>query len=291
MTLPNAARPVDRPLSPAFVVPNGACDAHVHMVANAEAFPLWEGRVENPPPGPNFYDWLQMFERHLAVLGMERTVFVHSILYGGDNSVTIEAVRHFGARARGVGLLPDGASEPEIDRLADANIKALRLNYVHGGILTWGGAKTMGPALAARGMHLQMLAHADRHIEQIAEDVRAFPCPVVFDHCGWPADDLSPKTPGFRALCKLVGEGYAYVKLSAIYRLAADWTHTAPLVEALVKANPERCLWGSDWPHLMLGTAAQPDAGALLNAFGETVTDAETRRRILVTNPEVLFGF
>ena len=291
MTLPNAALPVDRPLSPTFAVPAGACDAHVHMVANAEAFPLWEGRVENPAPGPTFYDWLQMFERHLAVLGMARTVFVHSILYGGDNSVTIEAVRHFGDRARGVGLLPDDATDKDIDRFAAVGIKALRLNYVHGGILTWEGAKAHAPALAARDMHLQMLAHADRHIADIAEDVRTLPCPVVFDHCGWPADDLSPKTQGFRALCDLVAEGHAYVKLSAVYRLAADWTHTAPLVEALVKANPERCLWGSDWPHIMLGTAAQPDAGALLNAFGDTVTDEATRRRILVTNPETLFGF
>lgn len=291
MTLPNAALPVDRPQAPTFAVPEGACDAHVHMVANAEAFPLWEGRVENPAPGPTFYDWLAMFERHLKVLGMTRTVFVHSILYGGDNSVTIEAVRRFGDRARGVGLLPDGAAEAEIERLAAANITALRLNYVHGGILTWDGAKAMAPALAARGMHLQMLAHADRHVEDLADDVRALPCPVVFDHCGWPADDLSPKTPGFKALLALVAEGSAYVKLSAIYRLAADWTHTAPLVRALVKANPERCLWGSDWPHLMLGTAARPDAGALLNAFGDTVTDAATRQQILVANPEALFGF
>ncbi len=291
MSLPNAALPVERPLSPTFSVPEGACDAHVHMVANMEAFPLWDGRVENPAPGPTFYDWLEMFDRHLKVLGMSRTVFVHSILYGGDNSVTIEAVRRFGDRARGVGLLPDGAREEDIETLARSNISALRLNYVHGGILTWEGAKAMAPALAARGMHLQMLAHADRHLEALAEDVRRLNCPVVFDHCGWPADSLSPKSLGFRVLCELVEEGHAFVKLSAIYRLAADWAHTAPLVEALVKANPERCLWGSDWPHLMLGTAAQPDAGALLNAFGNTVTDDATRKQILVTNPETLFGF
>ncbi len=291
MTLPNAALPVERPLSPTFSVPEGSCDAHVHMVANAEAFPLWEGRVENPAPGPNFYDWLEMFERHLKVLGMARVVFVHSILYGGDNTVTIEAVRRFGERARGVGLLADGAGEDEIETLSRSGIAALRLNYVHGGILTWAGAKAMAPALADRGMHLQMLAHADRHLEDLADDVRHLNCPVVFDHCGWPADSLSPKTKGFRTLCDLVAEGHAFVKLSAVYRLAADWTHTAPLVEALVKANPERCLWGSDWPHLMLGTAAQPDAGALLNAFGNTVTDEATRKQILVTNPEALFGF
>ncbi len=291
MALPDANEPMAVPTAPGFDVPEGAADAHVHMVAGAADFPLWDGRIENPAPGRDFDGWIQLFEAHLATLGMARAVFVHSILYGADNSVTIEAVRRFGGRARGVGLLPDGAAEAEIDALADARMSAVRLNYVHGGILTWDGAVAMAPALAERGMHIQMLAHADRHIADLEADVRALPCPVVFDHCGWPAEDLSPQSPGFQALLRLVSDGHAYVKLSAIYRISHDPTRVAPLVEALVNANPDQCLWGSDWPHLMLGDAHMPDAGVLLNAFGDVVTNAETRRRVLVDAPQTLFGF
>ncbi len=283
--------PVARPAAPKFTVPAGACDAHVHMVAGVADFPLWDGRVEDPAPGLEFDGWLALLETHLAALGMERAVIVHSILYGADNSVTIEALRRLGDRARGVGLLPDGASEADIDTLAAANIKAVRLNYVHGGVLTWDGAKTMAPALADRGMHIQMLAHADRHLSDLADDVRALPCPVVFDHCGWPADGLTTTSEGFRALSALVAEGHAWVKLSAIYRLSRDWGEAALLVAALAKANPERCLWGSDWPHLMRADAAMPDAGDLFNAFADVVTDEATRTRILVDNPAALFGF
>ncbi|MGI9393587.1 MAG: amidohydrolase family protein, partial [Boseongicola sp.] len=264
---------------------------HVHMVAGANDFPLWDGRVEDPAPGLDFDGWLTLFEAHLDTLGMERTIIVHSILYGSDNAVTVESVRRLGQRARGVALLQDGATEAEIDALAAANMKAIRLNYVHGGVLTWDGAKSMAPVLADRGMHIQMLVHADQHISALAEDVRALPCPVVFDHCGWPVDGLSPNSKGFAALMELVAEGHAWVKLSAVYRLTNDWARAAPLVSALAAANPDRCLWGSDWPHLMRANAAMPDAGDLLNFFGALVTDNATRNRILVDNPAALFGF
>ncbi|MDD9978405.1 MAG: amidohydrolase family protein, partial [Boseongicola sp.] len=284
MTLPNANLPVVRPTKPAFQVPENACDSHVHMVAGAGEFPRWEGRVEDPAPGLNLDAWLELFETHLATLGMARTVIVHTILYGADNSVTIEAVRRLGARARGVGLLKDGAKESDIRILADANLMAVRLNYVHGGVLTWDGAKDMAPALADHGMHIQMLAHADKHLLELTEDVIASPCPVVFDHCGWPAEDMSLHSAGFQALLRLVGDGHAWVKLSAIYRVARDWNIGSELALALVRANPEQCLWGSDWPHLMLGPAEMPDAGQLLNAFGNIVTDDETRKLVLSDN-------
>jgi len=263
----------------------------VHMVAGADDFPLWDGRAEDPAPGLDFEGWLALFETHLDTLGMERAVIVHSILYGSDNAVTIETLRRLGGRARGVGLLPDGANEADLDALAAANIKAIRLNFVHGGVLSWDGAKAMAPALAERRMHIQMLAHADRHLGDLANDVRALPCPIVFDHCGWPADGLTDESEGFTALLALLAEGHAWVKLSAIYRLSHDWSQVAPLVSALVAANPERCLWGSDWPHLMRADAVMPDAGDLLNAFGDVVTDDATRTRILVDNPAALFDF
>ena len=289
--LPNAQMPpaLSRPLKSA---PEGACDAHVHLVAAADEFPLWEGRVENPAPGPTLDGWLDLYRDHLAALGCTRGVIVHSILYGTDNSVTVEAVRRMGAGFRGVGLLPDDADEAQLDQFAAWNMAAVRLNYVHGGVLSWFGAKTMAPALAARGMHIQMLAHADLHVPDIAEDIRDLPVPVVFDHIGWPAKDRSPGRAGFQTLCRLLAEGHVWVKLSAAYRMCnAPYDGVDDLVAALIAANPERCLWGSDWPHLMLADAKMPSAASLLDALNRVVTDETTRRRILVDNPAHLFRF
>ncbi|WP_295316618.1 amidohydrolase family protein [Roseobacter sp.] len=290
-TGPTAEMP-PAPRAPETRAPEGACDAHVHLVAAAGEYPLWEGRAEDPAPGPDLDGWLTIYRKHLETLGFSRGLIVHSILYGTDNSVTIEAVRRMGAGFRGVGLLPDGSGEADMDDFAEANMVAVRLNYVHGGVLTWAGAKAMAPALADRGLHIQMLAHADRHLADIAEDVRALPVDVVFDHIGWPADGMTPESDGFRSLCNLLAEGKAWVKLSALYRMCpAPFDRADVLVAALVAANPERCLWGSDWPHLMLADAQMPVAADLLDAFHRVVTGQATRERILVHNPENLFGF
>ncbi|MFK7869927.1 MAG: amidohydrolase [Roseobacter sp.] len=280
------------PNAPIRRAPQGACDTHVHLMAGRDEFPLWEGRAESPAPGPDLEGWLALYRAQLDTLGFSRGVIVHSILYGTDNSVTVEAVKRLGAGFRGVGLLPDGAPDAALDQFVAWNMAAVRLNYVHGGVLTWDGAKAMAPALAERGLHIQMLAHADRHLEDLAEDVRKLPVPVVFDHIGWPADGLTPDSKGFQALCGLVRDGHAWVKLSAGYRMdTAPYRQTDALLRALIDANPERCLWGSDWPHLMLAGAAMPQAADLFNAFDRVMPDDATRQRILVDNPAQLFGF
>lgn len=288
---PNAQMP-PAPCVPNRLAPANACDAHVHLVADAQEFPLWEGRVENPAPGPDLEGWLALYRKHLETLGFSRGLIVHSILYGTDNSVTIEAVNRMGSGFRGVGLLPDGAPEQDIEQFARWDMAAVRLNYVHGGVLSWEGAKAMAPALAARDLHIQMLAHADLHIAELESDIRALPVTVVFDHIGWPAKDLSPRSEGFQALCRLLAEGRVWVKLSAFYRMCdAPYNKLNELVATLIAANPQRCLWGSDWPHLMLADANMPNAADLLNAFDAIVPDNTTRHRILVENPAELLGF
>ncbi len=289
---PVAVQPVKTPLAPSAEMPKGACDSHVHMVDASGAFPLWKGRVEDPGPG-DFETWLNRLDYHLTTLGLARVVIVHSILYGGDNRITLEAVRRLGPdRARGVALLPDDAPEAALDALAAAGVSGIRLNYVHGGMLSWEGVVAMAPRLAARGMHLQMLMAAPDHAEGLEEAVRKLPVPVVFDHIGWPDLAAGVDEPGFQALCRMVGDGHAYVKLSGLYRVCdAPYDQASAHVQALARANPERCLWGSDWPHLMLADAKLPDAGALLNAFLAAVPDEETRAQILVSNPDRLYGF
>lgn len=280
------------PKAPKVKGPEGAVDTHVHLVAGAGEFQLWAQRAEDPAPGPDFDAWLEMYRQHLAALGFSRGVIVHTILYGTDNSVTVEAVRRMGDGFRGVGLLPDGAPEADLDRFVSWNMAAVRLNYVHGGVLTWAGAKAMAPALAERGLHIQMLAHADQHVAELADDIRSLDVDVVFDHIGWPAQDLSPDSEGFRTLLALLSEGRVWVKLSALYRMCpAPYDATNDLVAALIAANPDRCLWGSDWPHLMLADAQMPQAADLLDAFDAVVPDTATREKILVDNPVRLFGF
>lgn len=283
MTLPQAAPPTPEPQAPDASLPPGAVDAHLHLVG--DDFGLWEGRVEDPAPG-TLDNWLDAFRAQLTRLGFEKGVIVHSILYGSDIAVTIEAVRRMGPGFTGIGLVTDEARETDLDRLVDAGLRGVRLNYVHGGVLSWEGMVRLAPALAERGLHVEMLAHSHMHLEELAPQVPALPVQIVFDHCAWP-DLAQGRTTGHAALCRLLAEGQAWTKLSAQYRFGgrdADW-----IVRDLVTANPERCLWGTDWPHLMLNGVTQPDAGQLLNDFLRLVPESSWREAIFVRNPAMLY--
>ena len=278
--------------APHQTAPNGACDSHVHILASAKEFRLWDGRVENPAPGVGLKAWLALYRRHLAALGCTRGVIVHSIFYGTDNAVTVAALDQLGEGFRGIGLLPDTASEADLDQFAAWNMAGVRLNYVHGGVLSWDGMQAMAPKLAARNLHVQMLMHAHLHLEDLATQVAQMPVEVCFDHIGWPDLSLGMAHPSVQTLCRLLAEGQVWVKLSGLYRLCnVPYDAVDAFVAALVAANPERCLWGSDWPHIMLNGAEMPDAAGLLNAFHRVVTDDRTRHRILVENPAKLYGF
>jgi predicted TIM-barrel fold metal-dependent hydrolase len=287
--LPSAQIP-PAPRSPKTAAPQGACDAHVHLVGSPIDFPLWDGRVENPAAGPDFDGWLALYRDHLTALGFTKGLIVHSILYGTDNSITVAALKRLGPNFKGVGLLPDTASDADLDLFTTQNLKAVRLNYVHGGVLSWEGAKAMAPRLAARDLHIQILLHSHLHINDLYNDIKALPVPLVIDHLGWPDLTLGTDESGFRALLRLVGDGHVTIKLSALYRLCpAPYDQAAPFVAALVAANPSACLWGSDWPHLMLNGAQMPHAAALLDAFNDVVTSTTDRNTILKHTPDRLF--
>lgn len=287
---PTAQMPPETPTLESLL-PDNSCDAHVHIVAGPD-FPLWEGRVEDPAPGPDFEGWLGKYRDHVHALGCSRGVVVHSILYGTDNTVTLEAVKRLGPGFKGVGLLPDDASDADLDEFAAADMKALRLNYVHGGVLSWDGARALAPRLNDRGMHIQMLLNTHKHMAEIADDIRALPVPLVIDHLGWPDLKLGVDEPGFQTLVQLLGEGKVYVKLSALYRLCPPpYDQADEFVDLLLRTNPDGLLWGSDWPHLMLADAGMPKGGAVMDTFLRLAGKPDYLQKIMVDTPAKLFDF
>jgi len=92
-------------------------------------------------------------------------------------------------------------------------------------------------------------------------------------------------------MVKLMSDG-AWTKLSGAFRLSKvpDYSDTIPFARSLVEAAPDRCVWGSDWPHVgFWGT--MPNIGNLLDLLVDWTPDEETRDAILTTNPHHLYGF
>ena len=157
--------------------------------------------------------------------------------------------------------------------------------------------------MKSRNWHVQMFTSLAM-ISAIKDLVAASPVPVVFDHFGGAQAALGPEQPGFADLTDLVRTGKAYVKISGAYRasdLAPYYPDAAPLARALIAANPDRIVWGTDWPHPNSVTPRdadrpvtplfQIDDGRLLNQLPVWAPDAATRKKILVDNPARLYGF
>jgi predicted TIM-barrel fold metal-dependent hydrolase len=285
-----------------FEVPAGACDCHTHIHGDPEKFPFFSGRVYTPEMAlPE-----EMAALHKA-LHMQRVVIVTPSVYGTDNSATLYGMKARGADARGVAVIDEKTPEGELEAMGRAGVCGIRLN------LAWEDQRlavrhqqfrTAVERIKSRNWHVQMNTNLVM-IAAIKDLVSTSPVPVVFDHFGGAQAELGPQQAGFSELVDLVRSGQAYVKISAAYRvskLAPDFPDVVPLAQALIAANPDRVVWGTDWPHPNAVTPAgrkptevtpllQVDDGRLLNQLPVWAPDPAMRQKILVDNPVRLYGF
>ncbi len=298
--LAKAAQPAT-PVS--FDVPADACDCHTHIHGNPDQFPFFAGRVYTPETAlPE-----EMAALHRA-LRIRRVVIVTPSVYGTDNSATLYGMKARGPDARGVAVIDDKTADGELDAMGKAGMRGIRLNLATSGSNDPGLARRRFQAalsrMASRNWHIQIYTNL-AVIAGIKDLVLAAPVPVVLDHFGGAQAALGSGQPGFADLIELVRSGKAYVKISGAYRASAqapDYPDVAPLAKALIAANAERVVWGTDWPHPNSVTGPgrqvtditplrQIDDGALLNQLPVWAPEPATRRTILADNPARLYGF
>lgn len=291
-----------QPATPvSFDVPAGACDCHTHIHGDPETFPFFSGRIYTPETAlPE-----EMAALHKA-LHIQRVVIVTPSVYGTDNSATLYGMKARGADARGVAVIDEKTPDSALDAMGRAGVRGIRLNLATGGVNDPSvGRKRFEAAVERvhkRKWHVQMYTNL-AVISSIKDLVSASPVPAVFDHFGGAQAALGTGQPGFADLLELVRSGKAYVKISGAYRaskLPPDYPDAAPLARALIAANPERIVWGTDWPHpnsssgnpaAQVTPLFQIDDGRLLNQLPAWAPDAATRKKILVDNPARLYGF
>jgi len=139
-------------------------------------------------------------------------------------------------------------------------------------------------------------------VSAIKGELTASPVPVVFDHFAGAEPEKGVDQPGFADILDLVQAGKAYVKISVTEGPRHDYTGFIPLAKALISANPDRILWGTNWPHPNSVTPPgrkptevtplwQVDDGLVLNLLPTWAPDPSIRKKILVDNPARLYGF
>jgi D-galactarolactone isomerase len=132
-------------------------------------------------------------------------------------------------------------------------------------------------------------------IVAMADVLRRLPTVMVFDHLANPTLPAGIDHPSHAIVRGLVDQGRTWVKLSGAYsnsKMGPPYPEATKIAQAFVKAAPERLVWGSDWPHpSIVPVADKPDDAFLFDLLAVWVPDEAMRNRILVQNPETLYGF
>ncbi len=279
--------PRSTPPRPSWRGPAGSCDAHFHIFGPFDRYPLSPGRGYTPSEC-----LIPQYRAVAEALGIERMVVVQPSVYGTDNACTLDATEEFGHdRARAVVVIDAAAGAAELEAMARRGACGVRFNAVSGNGTPLDRLDALARRIAPLGWHLQLYTHGDT-LAELAPRLPSLPVEVVIDHMGGVRTADGVNGAAFQALLRLLGTGRAWVKLSG-YRISSagqPYADVAPFARALLEAAPERCVWGTDWPHPSLADF-MPDDGALFDRLGEWAPDAATRRRVLVDNPAALYGF
>lgn len=283
-----------KPTPPHLAPPQGACDTHAHVFGPAALFPYAQERSYTPPDQP-----LASYLAMLDTVGFDRGVLVQGSAHGRDNAAMLDALARQSGRLRGVAVADAAIAPAELRRWHDLGVRGLRFNhFFRGGALHYRGgvpliaARTLAPVMAELGWHLELWIDATDLPETIPV-LRDIGLPVVVDHMGRTDARAGTGTPGFQSLLRLLADGGCWVKVSGAHRLSQQAPHyeeARPFHEALVQANPEQLVWGSDWPHPRM-EGEMPDCGRLFDLLCAWTPSEKIRRQILVTNPARLFGF
>jgi len=294
------SRPCLPPLNtveqPVFALPAGACDSHAHVFGPFARFPLAEDRSYTPDEFPG-----DAFIGHLDRLGLSRGVLVTGSASGTDNGAVLDALSRYPNRLRGVVVPQADTTDAELDRWHAAGIRGVRVNLFKrdGHAVYRNGVgievlEALAPRIGGRGWHAQIWIHAPDLIE-LAPRLLRLRLPLVIDHMGRMAASRGVDDPGFHLLCRMLADGTAWTKISGADRntgMGPPYADIDLFAMALLRANADRVVWGSDWPHINYFEAREmPDDGALINLLARWLPDESQRNRVLVDNPAALYDF
>lgn len=257
------------------------CDCHIHVFDRDKSY----ASSTYQPPGKG----IEAFRAEGMVRGIGRAVLIQASIDGTDNRYLVETLRaQAGIELRGVAVIDEQTEG--LDDLAAAGVRAIRVQD-----RTRLGRNDLDrlPVLARRA------ATMDWHVELNTEPARygrlqalmaSLPAdqPLVLDHLG----HVSPHDIEHLAgLSRLLDTGRVWIKLAPtrVSQSPDRYDDLAPLVHHLAGRYPDRCLWGSDWPHVMT-TPPLPSSSAMVGFLERELTSAQFEA-CFSSNPAALYRF
>jgi 2-pyrone-4,6-dicarboxylate lactonase len=281
------------PSKPRFTPPPGAVDAHCHVFGPMAQFPFSPKAKYLPQDaGPDALFALR--DR----LGFTRNVIVQASCHGTDNRATLHAIALSGGLARGLAVVDPAITDAELDALHAGGIRGVRFNFLKR--LVDDAPKDHFLDITRRigrlGWHVVVYFEADS-LEDLRPFLAAIPGPVVIDHMGRPDVRQGPDGADMQALRSLLeSREDIWFKPTCPDRLdalkqgggGAPWDAFALAVAPLVADYPDRCIWGTDWPHPNMQDEI-PDDGHLVDMIPRIAPTAELQHKLLIANPLKLY--
>ena len=280
--------PDRQPKRPAFAMPRGACDTHVHVFGPQAQFPFSDQRSYTPEDC-TYEDLMQLH----AVLGVDRAVIVHGGAHGTDNSATLAALDRNPTRLRGVAVIASGLPESELADMHRRGMRGCRMSTVVSGGASFAHLDRLAGETFDLGWHLVLHFNKASELVDVAPQLQATRSPFVLDHLARISAAEGVDSEPFRTLLRLLDTDRCWIKLASLYRLSAEpypYRDMLPMIEKVVALRPDRILWGSNWPHPIC-PVAMPNDGDLVDLIPLWLPDTRTQQLALVDNPASLYGF
>ncbi len=277
------------PSRPTFAPPSGAVDAHCHVFGPADVFPYAPERKYTPCDAPK--------EKLFALrdfLGFSRNVIVQATCHGADNRALVDALKASNGLARGIATVKASVSDAELKALDEAGVRGVRFNFVKRLVDATPRETYVSIAerIAKLGWHIVVYFEA-HELADLIPFLKALPTTIVVDHMGRPDLAKGVDHPDFRRFVDLMAANpRIWSKVTCPERLSVsgppNYDDFVPFGRALVKAFPDRVLWGTDWPHPNM-TTHMPDDGDLVNMIPRIAPTPDERQALLVDNPMRLY--
>ena len=239
-------------------------DSHLHV---------WDGTAAGLDPGPMARGYsaqssasVELFTDYMDEAGVSRAVFVQPWFYHWDNTYMVRCLQRYPDRFRGACVIdPRGPKAPaELRRWRAEGVTGIRLRPFRpgedGGPGPWLAADETLPlweALAETGTVVTIL-HGGADLDRLPALLARFPSlTVIVDHLNDPDPRHGLDQPAFRSLLALARHRQVHVKLSGFHHFCHErypYRDGMPFAEAAFRAfGAARCMWGSDFPHVLAG--------------------------------------
>ena len=271
-------------------LPRGAIDCHAHVFDRFERYPFAGARKYSPPPCTR-EAWLALH----ASLGVARGVQVNGSPYGFDNSITEDFLEEHPGRFLGVATIDPKIGDAELKRLDSAGFRAARLMDQFPTGATTALLEEVARRIAPFGWHIEINIAKAADWVTLEPRLRKCPVPLVFDHMGRVRGGEGVNAPGFAVVRRLLAEREdCWTKISSFYRLSDSgpprYDDMRPIVQTLLSDRPDRCVWGTNWPHPGL-TDFMPNDCDLLDLLENWLPGDAVREALFARNAEKLYRF